>query len=358
MKISINCKLDSNGALGFIKPIEDIEEINKILVFRDNEGLLSKKIIYVSPPIKKPALLVQFFKLIQMLFSVSKDTALSIGIYEIPHGLFANIIGKLRGIPTVLCFIADPAYRIYKIGLRKIITYFIFNSVDKITVTGSKSKEILINNGIDGNKIHILPNSIDINYYSPMNIKKEFDIINLGRLSKEKELIIFLHVIYQLTKIYPDLKVGIGGKGPEKETIESKIAELRLENNLVLLGYVKDSMNFYNKGKLFVHTSSTEGLPRTVIEAMACGVPCVASNVGDMEDIVKDGVNGFLVNDYRDIDGFTDKIRTLLSDSTLYESFSDSAAEQARSNYSYEAATAVWHTIITDIFEKRARDAT
>ena len=79
-----------------------------------------------------------------------------------------------------------------------------------------------------------------------------------------------------------------------------------------MLGFVDDIVAFYNSGKVFVLTSRTEGLPRTVIEAMACGIPCVVSNVGDMEDVIDDNVSGHLIQDYRNLNNFAGKINLLL----------------------------------------------
>ena len=65
-------------------------------------------------------------------------------------------------------------------------------------------------------------------------------------------------------------------------------------------------------------TSETEGLHRTVIEAMASDLPCVASDVGDVGDVVEDEVTGYLVKDCKDIDSFVDRINILLDDQQIY----------------------------------------
>ena len=218
-----------------------------------------------------------------------------------------------------------------------------------ITVTGSKSKAILVKNGINQQKIHCLPNSLNINHFVKTNEEKVYDIITLGRLSSEKELGNFLKIVFLLTKTNSNIQVGIAGKGPEKEYLEKMIVNLHLGKNVKMLGFVNDLVDFYNSGKIFVLTSSTEGLARTVVESMACGIPCVASNVGDMEDVIDNDINGYLIQDYSDLNEFSKKINLLLNSKNIYENMSDDSIIKIRKNYSYEAATKVWEEIIDKV---------
>lgn len=350
MKISLNCKLDDVGAHGFIKPIADIEAVTEIRVFRDTRALAGNKIKYYTPRICKWALLRQINKFFQMLFLVPSDTAISIGIYEIPHGLLAFLIGKIKKIPTAICIIGNPGYSRIRKGLRKSVMYFMLKRVEAVTVTGSKSKEILVDNGVEPQKIYILPNSFDTNRLSPGHCEKTYDIISLGYLNPEKELVNFLRIVDVVRKRFPAIKVGIAGRGPEEERLRRTIQELALGDNVELLGYVENVTEYYNSGKVFVLTSSTEGLPRTVIECMAYGVPCVVSKVGDIEDLVKDGENGFVVDDYVDINKFAEKIMLLLRDENQYALFSERAKAFVKRNYSHQAATDVWKKILKEVY--------
>ncbi len=350
MKISLNCKLDSAGAYGFIKPIANLEEIKQIDVFRDSNALPCEKVIYHNSVNSKNGNISQISKFFKMLFVVNKEHRLAIGIYEIPHGLLAYLIGKIKKIPVVISIIGNPANNKLRKGFRKKITYFMYKRIMAITVTGSKSKQFLIKNGIDSNKIFILPNSIDVNMFRQDDLaKKQFDIISLGRLSPEKELCNLVEIVLKLKQLKPNIKVGIAGKGPEKENILSAIKRFNLEENIFLLGYVDNIVEFYNSGKIFLLTSRTEGLPRSVLEAMSCGIPCVASNVGDMEDIIDDEKNGFIVNDYSDLKEYVDKILLLLEQKEKYTKVSKAAQIEVKNSFSYEAATKVWREIIQKV---------
>ena len=350
MKLSLSCKLDSVGAYGFIKPISDIDNVSSIAVFRDSDALPCEKVIYYNSTYKRNGIIGQLSKLLRMLSVINNKYELAIGIYEIPHGLLAFLVGKIYNIPIVISIIGNPGYSRLRKGFRKKITYFMYKRIHVVTVTGSKSRQVVINNGVSSEKVFILPNSIDISKFIPkLKIGKKYDLVSLGRLSPEKELGNLLKVVTKLKEIKPDIKLGIAGKGSEKEYIENKIIELGLTKNITLLGFVDDIIDFYNSGKVFVLTSRTEGLPRTIIEAMACGIPCVASNVGDMEDVIDNDENGYLIHDYKDLDSFALKINLLLNDKLKYTKMSENSRFKIESKYSYEAATKVWEKIINKI---------
>lgn len=349
MNIFLTCKLDAGGAYGFIKPISDLEFVAKVDVFRYTAALPCTKVNYHKPAFSQKKYLGQAMKLALMFKTVTKNTRLGIGIYEVPHGLLAFIVGKIKQIPVAISIIGNPAYKTIRKGLRKRITYFVLKRVSAITVTGTRSKKFLLDDGIRDVPIYILPNSIDIASFKNNNTEKIYDVIGLGRLSPEKELMIFLEIIWKLKKGKPDIKAAIAGQGPEKVRLQEAINQLGLCDNVALLGYVDDIVSFYNSGKIFLLTSSTEGLPRTVLEAMACGVPCVASAVGDMEDAIIDGQNGYLVDPYNAVDKYADRIQILLSDAGMYKDFSAKAESHIRKKYSHEAASCVWREIITGI---------
>ncbi len=350
MRISLNCKLDPAGAYGFIKPISDIKEITEIDVFRNSNALECEKVVYHTSYKSKNDFWGKLSKLLKMLKNVNRQYKLSVGIYEIPHGVLAFLVGKFYNIPTVISIIGNPGYTNLRKGIRKKITYFMYKRIHAVTVTGTKSKQFVINNGVPEANVYILPNSINVENFSPNNsIDKEYDIISLGRLSPEKELYNLLEIVSILRQSRPNIKVGIAGKGPELDLLERKIIENNLASNVKLLGFVDDIVDFYNSGKVLVLTSRTEGLPRTVIEAMACGIPCVASNEGDMEDVIDDGVSGYLIQDYRNLNEFANRINILLNNKEEYDEMSERSIIKIKNNYSYEDATKVWEEIIHNI---------
>ena len=95
-----------------------------------------------------------------------------------------------------------------------------------------------------------------------------------------------------------------------------------------------------------------EGLPMVVLEAMGCGLPCVVSDVGDINDLITDNFNGYIIPDYSDIDLFVESIDKLLSSKQNYDMISSNSISTVREKYSYKAATEVWQTILSEIKQK------
>ncbi|MCX5694947.1 MAG: glycosyltransferase [Candidatus Omnitrophica bacterium] len=94
-----------------------------------------------------------------------------------------------------------------------------------------------------------------------------------------------------------DVMLVIAGDGVEKERLICRIKKEKI-GNIIFLGGVPHSRlpDLMNCGNLFVLPSLWEGMPIVLLEALACGIPCVATNVGQVSDIMKNGVNGYVVN--------------------------------------------------------------
>jgi len=351
MNIFILFKGNKSDSTFIIKQFSCIKEIKKIFVFRDEIGYQNKKVIYIQPNIRKYELLKNMEKLFQMIRFRKFKPVIIIGIYEIPHGLLATFAGKILNIPSAISIIGNPAYKKIRRGFRNILTFLILKICNFVTVTGHNSKKYLLENGINTNKIFIMPNNISIESYYKMNIKKEYDLISLGRISAEKHIDIFVQIIASLKTSIPNIKAAIGGNGPELNKINDLIFIKKLENNIDLLGYIPDNKlrSFFNKGKIFILTSETEGLPRTLVQAAACCVPIVTSKVGDIENFIKHEENGFIVDQYDDIYQYVNLIKRLLKNKRTYHEFSKKIRLIAQENYSNRNSCNIWKKIIKNI---------
>jgi glycosyltransferase involved in cell wall biosynthesis len=346
MKINLSCKLFDADAQFFINPILECKDIDKMNLYRDKvlieEGVLWKSKVngvYDSTNTKF------INRLYRMIINKPKPDVF-VGIYEIPHGLLALIAAKVNSRPVVVSIIGNPKYSIRNKGLRGIVTNWIYRFSNVITVTGSQSREFLIQNkSLDPKKVFILPNSIPIDDFTEKNVQKKYDLITLGRLSPEKGLLNLLEIVVILRKFLPNIKVGIAGKGPQMKVLLSKINQLQLKKNVFLLGYVESASYFLNSGKIFIATSFTEGLPRTVIQSMVGGVPVIASNVGDMSDLVINDKTGVLIENPHDISSFAESIIDILGNEKKYLKLSKECKIHSTKNYSHRAATKVWNKI-------------
>lgn len=121
----------------------------------------------------------------------------------------------------------------------------------------------------------------------------------IGRLSEEKGTLNFLKAIPEILKEQEQVKFLVGGEGQLQDKIQKYLDEEGLNGKVKLPGWIgHDALpNYLNELKLLVLPSYTEGLPNTMLEAMACGTPVLATPVGAVPDVIRDGETGFIMKD-------------------------------------------------------------
>ena len=213
-----------------------------------------------------------------------------------PWGIISFIIAKIYGKPIMMGLIGgelDPA-RTNKIKLK--ILKIILKHVTIITVTGSKTKALLTSLGYQENKIHVFPHLADQKHLKfKKNKNYEADILTITSflpLKRTKDIIKAMSII--LAKGY-NLKLAVLGKGPELSETKELVNKLGLENNITFHGYVKDIRPYINNCKYFIQTSSNEGLSLALVESMAVGLIPIVTNVGDENEIITDGQEGYFI---------------------------------------------------------------
>ena len=139
-------------------------------------------------------------------------------------------------------------------------------------------------------------------------------ILSVGELNKNKNHEVILKAIKETNN--PKIHYFIAGVGNLEEHLKNLAKELSIEDRFCLLGYRNDINELLSGADLFCFPSYREGLPVSVMEAMASGLPIIASKIRGNKDLVKDGRNGFLV-DPANTEGFKVAINTLINDDNL-----------------------------------------
>jgi glycosyltransferase involved in cell wall biosynthesis len=162
--------------------------------------------------------------------------------------------------------------------------------------------------GADKTKTQVIYNGVDINTFRPLNKqesrtrlglpKNRKIILSVRRLVYKNGLGTLIESVPKVAKEHPDVLFVVAGKGPSRKLIEDRIKELGISRNIILAGFVPDEILpvYYDAADIFILPSASgEGLPLVLLEAMACGVPVIATAVGGTPEILKNMKNGVLV---------------------------------------------------------------
>ena len=137
-----------------------------------------------------------------------------------------------------------------------------------------------------------------------------------GRLVEVKGIEYLLRAVSLLHREFPALRLEIAGSGPLRETLEAEVERAGLQQHVKFLGWIDDIGNVLPRWSVFVLPSLDEGFPIAALDAMAAGIPVVATSVGGVPELIYDGISGCLVPP-RDVDALASRIRSLLCDPAL-----------------------------------------
>lgn len=138
----------------------------------------------------------------------------------------------------------------------------------------------------------------------------------VGRLSNPKTPEVFVEAAHLILQEQPNAKFLLVGDGSKRELLTERIRELKMTDKVLLLGLRTDVGAVMAASDIIAHCSTHEGLPKTVLEAMAAGKPVIASNVGGVPHVVHDGENGLLVPPQNPT-AMADAMRKLMTDAAL-----------------------------------------
>jgi glycosyltransferase involved in cell wall biosynthesis len=125
------------------------------------------------------------------------------------------------------------------------------------------------------------------------------------------------------------------GDGPDRESVERRAHQLGIVRDSLFLGYQEDVAQFYAAFDALILPSANEGTPVSAIEALAGGRPVVATDVGGVPDVVRDGIDGFLVEP-GDVDAMADRLARLAADADLRRRMGEAGADSVRERYAVE----------------------
>lgn len=286
------------------------------------------------------------------------------GFHLLFNGLVASLVGRATGAQVLYFCVGGPA-EVQGGGLRSENRLFekigtpskgleanllaALEHFDHIVTMGVSARQYFRDHSVS-TPISVVSGGIDLPAFTPAAERTEFDVIFIGRLAPIKRVDLFVDMVAMLREENDGIRAAIVGDGAERGAIEEQIRAQNLGSNIELAGFQPNPLEWLRRSRVFLLTSDSEGLSLALMEAMAAGLPAVVSDVGDLDNLVVDGENGFLVKE-RSPDAFARKVSKLLNQPSLLTSASSKARLSAE-EFSVEKCSTLWKSILWQAAER------
>ena len=261
-------------------------------------------------------------------------------IHAHSHLFFSTVlctfVRKFRSTPLVVTnhgLISQTApYWVQRLYLPT-IGRWIFRSSDAIICYTETERDQMVDIGVPPDKIHVIHNGIDTSVFVPSNLsppKKQ--ILWIGRFTPGKGLEYLLKGFQIFSQNFPDYILMMVGQGSLKDDVTKMIQKMNLEDRIIQRDFIpnEEIPNLYQESCLFILPSLEEGVPRTILEAMACGKPVVCTALPQLVDIVSGC--GILVPK-GDPEAIADALSKLISCPIMAHNLGQSARKKVVSQY-------------------------
>ena len=225
---------------------------------------------------------------------------------------------------------------------------------DHMTVVAPEVGEYFVRTlGIPGRRVTVVPNGVLLEAFnhSRDSARRELAldpdqcvIGTLGRLEPEKDQSTLLDVFRQIVATHRQARLLVVGDGSLAGQLKAQAERLGIADQTLFYGYRRDIPRLLAAMDVFVLPSIREGLPISLIEAMAARTPVVASNIGSVNDLVRDGENGFVVP-ARDGAAFAHAIQRLLESTELRARFANAGRATVEASFSLRAAVRAYENL-------------
>jgi len=215
----------------------------------------------------------------------------------------------------------------------------IFSLSKKITTVSSSVALELKEYGLDPNKIDVVGNGVDEKAFIPIRNKRcaERYVLFTGALRAGKGLFDFIECGKYVCEVHSNVKFVICGSGPFLHKLVQKVRWMGLQKRIVFLGFASrnEIIQTYQNAAVHVVPSRHEGLPTVLLEAMSCGLPVVATNIGGNCEVISSGVNGFLVPP-KSPEVMAKTVLKLLDDDALRKKIGEAARKTIEKYYTWD----------------------
>ncbi len=231
-----------------------------------------------------------------------------------------------------------------------------------LIAVSEQTRQQAMDEGVWENRITVIPNGVtplDTLSVNRIEARKDLGLgesdiflLSVGRLTYQKGHEFLVQAMPKVVSRFPNVKAGICGDGPLRSQLESQILRLGLGNHVRLLGARADVSPLLASADIFILPSRWEGLSRALMEAMAAGIPIIATRVDGIRDLVTDGAHGLLAP-AEDSEGLENSILQLLGNPQMRKKIGLAGQEHVLSVHSTDGMCQKYYDLMLSLLESK-----
>ena len=271
------------------------------------------------------------------------------------EGVYCFTIAALLGtkIPAIASERLDPSAMTWKRNLLKrlLLPYADWLVVQTKTIKEYFPKSIQKKTSIIFNpvnkKVSLTPSPSpkgEGNYAEKGKLNR---IISVARLYPQKNQKMMIQAFAKIAEKYPDWKLVIYGEGPLRVELEALVSSFKLQERVLLPGRTEKVIEELRKSKIFCLSSDYEGMSNSMIEAICVGLPIVTTKVSGTDELVNDGINGYVV-EIGDVDGMASALKKLMSDEHLMQQMGENSLKM-KSQFQIDTILEKWMKLTNQV---------
>ena len=267
------------------------------------------------------------FRLYRLIRQFNPDVVHS----HIYAGKYAHIAAMMAGVKNKVYTVhnvaqkeaTDSNKRMNKVLFKKL-------GVVPVALTQEIQKSIEDVYGIDESKIPVVFNGIPLEKCKPIQVYKKnaTEIVHVGRFFEAKNHRNLIYAFADVHTEFPEIHLKLYGDGPLRNDMETLVSELQIDNYIHFMGLTNDVYSVMSEADVFILPSIYEGMPMTLIEAMATGLPIITTPVGGIVDMLEDGSEAIFTG--TDSDSIADSICRLVDNGELRQSLGHAALKRSK----------------------------
>jgi glycosyltransferase involved in cell wall biosynthesis len=243
---------------------------------------------------------------------------------------------------------------------RILVNRLLLSRRDRVAAVGEAVRRAVIaNEGIPAERVEVIYNGIDLEVFQTSKDRdaarremgvgpNDFVVVQVARLDYLKDHLTAIRAVGNVAARHPAVRLVLVGEGPEQAKIEAEVDRLQLAEHVRFLGLRKDVACLVPAADVFLLTSISEGIPLTLIEAMAAGIPVVSTRVGGVPEVVVDGQTGLLASTGDD-KTLSEQLLCLAADAAQRRRMGEAGRQRAHAMFSEEQMHASYRGLYEEV---------